>query len=136
VASERYETRATGESGFSIFDSQRGEIAEQIDDLACRALIAAANRAESLARRVEDAETELIRAVGHCEEACLAERRALDRVEELEKSNQYFAACVRRYLQWREDKSPYTQAYCLDKVWTQLRAIEDEAAALAAKEGA
>ena len=38
----------------------------------------------TLTRRVEDAEKELIRAVSHCEEACLAERRALDRVEELE----------------------------------------------------
>lgn len=38
----------------------------------------------TLTRRVEDAETELIRAVSHCEEACLAERRALARVEELE----------------------------------------------------
>jgi hypothetical protein len=40
---------------------------------------------DAAARRVEDAEKELIRAVSHCEEACLAERRALDRVEELEK---------------------------------------------------
>ena len=41
-------------------------------------------KVDTLTRRVEDAEKELIRAVGHCEEACLAERRALDRVEQLE----------------------------------------------------
>ena len=45
----------------------------------------------TLTRRVEDAEKELIRAVSQCEEACLAERRALDRVEELEGVLRWYA---------------------------------------------
>jgi hypothetical protein len=49
---------------------------------------------------------------------------AANRAEALQESAESLASKVKRLLNWREDKSPYTREYCEDKVRQAIQHLE------------